>query len=223
MTLSMRFRTTVFILSTLIVLLASFPVIGQESKTSESETSTQDQSATAQATPNPTPTSDDYVFPTSEQRLKRYGRSMFGPFALFRLAASAGITQWKDSPEEWEQGAEGYGKRLASEFGRNAIRQTVTYGLSEAFRLDTGFERSKRKGFGPRLKDALIQNITSRTRRGKRVLSVPILAGNYVAPVIAAESWYPERYSYKDGLRAGNYSLAAGFGINIVREFLFNW
>jgi hypothetical protein len=177
-----------------------------------------------QQTPSPAKIPDDkYVFPDSKKRFNRYLRSTVGPFTLFRNAASAGIDQWNDSPEEWGQGAEGYGKRFASEIGKNAIRQTVTYGLSEAFRLDTGFQRSKRKGFWPRLGDALMQNVTSRTRSGKRVLSAPIFLGVYSGSIIPAETWYPSRYSYKDGLRSGTYSLAAGFGINVLREFVVNW
>jgi hypothetical protein len=166
---------------------------------------------------------DIYVFPTSKKRFNRYARSTVGPFSLLRNAASAGIDQWSDSPEEWEQGTSGYGKRFASNLGRNAIRQTVTYGLSEALRQDTGFERSKRKGFWPRLSDALVQNVTSRTRSGKRVISAPLITGAYASSLIAVEAWYPERYSYKDGLRSGTYSLATGFAINIVREFVYNW
>ena len=166
---------------------------------------------------------DTYVFPTSKKRFNRYAKSTVGPFSLLRSGISAGIDQWSDSPEEWEQGASGYGKRFASNFGRNAIRQTVSYGLSEALRQDTGFERSKRKGFWPRLSDALVQNVTSRTRSGKRVVSAPLIAGAYASSLIAVEAWYPERYSYKDGLRSGTYSLATGFAINIVREFVYNW
>lgn len=148
---------------------------------------------------------------------------MVGPVALARTAVSAGISQWKDSPEEWEQGAAGYGKRFGSHFARHAIRQTVQFGLSEALHLDTGFEKSKHKDFGSRLKDALVQNVTSRTRSGKRVISVPRLAGAYSAPVIAYETWYPNRYTYKDGLRSGTYSIATGFAINVAKEFLFKW
>src|ERR1043166_4181874 len=37
------------------------------------------------------------------------------------------------------------------------------------------------------------------------------------------EAWYPDRYNYKDGLRSGSTSLLTGFGINLVREFVFNW
>ena len=172
--------------------------------------------------PSKTP-KDTYVFPSSKKRFNRYAKSTVGPFSLLRSTVSAGIDQWTDSPEEWEQGASGYGKRFASNFGRNAIRQTVSYGLSEALRQDTGFERSKRKGFWPRLSDALIQNVTSRTRSGKRVISAPLIAGAYASSLISVEAWYPERYSYKDGLRSGTYSFATGFAINIVREFVYNW
>ncbi|HEY6805701.1 MAG TPA: hypothetical protein VI306_19130 [Pyrinomonadaceae bacterium] len=166
---------------------------------------------------------DPYVFPDSDKRFRRYVINMVGPFALLKTAASAAINQWNDNPEEWGQGAQGYGKRFASNLGGNAIRQTVTYGLSEALHLDTGFERSKRKGFWPRLSDALVQNVTSRTRSGKRVISAPIFAGAYAGAIIPTVTWYPERYGYKDGLREGTYALASGLAINVLREFVFNW
>jgi hypothetical protein len=150
-------------------------------------------------------------------------KSTVGPFRLAWTASSAGIQQAQDHPEEWEQGMKGYGKRYASAFGQNAIQQTVTYGLDEAFGLDTGFEKSKREGFGPRFKDALIQNVTSRTKSGKRIISVPRFAGVYTGAIIARETWYPQRYSYKDGLRSGTTNLLTSFGINLVREFVFNW
>jgi hypothetical protein len=168
-------------------------------------------------------TTQDYVFPTSHERFKRYVKSTIGPLALARTAASAGIAQWRDSPEEWGQGAKGYGRRFASGVGQNAIQQTVTYGLDEAMGLDTGFQRSKREGFFPRFKDALIQNVTSRTKSGDRVISVPRFAGVYTGAIVARETWYPDRYNYKDGLRSGTTSLLTGFGINLVREFVINW
>lgn len=175
-----------------------------------------------QPTPTPTPT-PDYVFPTAEERFKKYVKDTVGPFRLVRTGVSAGLDQWRDTPEEWEQGMKGYGKRFASGLGRNAIQQTVTYGLDSALHLDTGFQRSKREGFFPRLKDALAENVTSRTRSGNRVISAPRLVGVYTGSIIAAETWYPERYSYKDGLRHGTTTLLTGFGINLVREFLINW
>jgi len=187
-----------------------------------SQESTKDQSPPAVANKTTT-TTPDYVFPTPHERFKRYVMSTVGPERLLRTGASAGISQWRDSPKEWGQGAEGYGKRYASSLGQNAIQQTVTYGLDSALDLDTGFQRSKREGFIPRLKDALAQNVTSRTKSGDRVISVPRFAGVYTGAIVASETWYPERYNYKDGLRHGTTTLLTGFGINVVREFLINW
>ncbi|HET6980480.1 MAG TPA: hypothetical protein VFI24_29370 [Pyrinomonadaceae bacterium] len=178
---------------------------------------------TSQTSSNQQTANQTYVFPTEKERLKRYINNMVGPFRLVRTAASAGIDQWRDSPEEWGQGMKGYGKRYASGLGQNAIQQTVTYGLDEAMGLDTGFERSKREGFFPRLKDALIQNVTSRKRNGDRVVSVPRFAGVYTGAIVARETWYPDRYTFKDGLRSGTTTLLTGFGINLVREFVINW
>lgn len=164
-----------------------------------------------------------YVFPTRRERFKRYVKSTVGPVSLIHTTVSAGINQWRDNPEEWEQGASGYGKRFASSFGRTAIQQSVSYGLDSALGLDTGFKKSQRKGFVPRMKDGLAANITSRTRSGKRVISVPRISGVYASAIISHETWYPERYNYKDGLRSGTGSLITGFGLNLIREFVISW
>lgn len=197
-----------------LVLMVVAAVSASSQQTTQSQTT---QQSTTQAT------NSGYVFPTPRERFKRYVKSTIGPTRLAFTAAAAGINQWTNHPEEWGQGAKGYGRRYASGLGENAIRQTVIYGLDSAMGLDSGFQRSKREGFFPRFKDALIQNVTSRTKSGNRVISVPRLAGVYTGAIVARETWYPDRYSYKDGLRSGTKSLLTGFGINLVREFVINW
>lgn len=163
-----------------------------------------------------------YVFPTEHRRFNRYLWDTFGPLKLLGVGVGAAIDQGQNSPPEWKKGGSGYGKRFASRMGQNVIEGTTSYALSEAFRLDTGFERSQRHGFSERLGDALIQNVTSRTRSGKRIISVPRFGGAYVGGLVPALTWYPSRYSYKDGLREGTYSLAAGFVVNVLREFILH-
>ena len=186
-------------------------------------------SVQAQQPQNPDTTKPDpdaiktYEFPTHRERFDRYVKDTVGPMSLARSAAAAGFNQWRDTPEEWGQGMKGYGRRYASSFGRNVVQQTVTYSLDEALGLNSDFQRSNREGFGARVKHALLETVTSRTKSGKRVLSAPRLAGVYTGGVVAAEAWYPDRYSYKDGLRMGTNSLITGFGINLVREFFINW
>jgi hypothetical protein len=206
------------ILGVLVLTLAvSFSVHAQQS-TDTAQTTDTSQSASTQDQSTPT-----YVFPDNHERFKRYVKSTIGPVRLGWSAASAGISQWQNTPEEWGQGSKGFGKRYASSLGSNAIHQTMTYALDEELGLDTGFQKSSRNGFFPRFKDALIQNVTSRTRSGKRVISVPRFAGVYAGAIISRETWYPDRYSYKDGLRSGSMTLLEGFGLNLVREFVFNW
>jgi hypothetical protein len=192
------------------------------SATSSEEPKSSREVGPSQTTPQQT-TNKPFVFPTKRERFNRYVKSTVGPFSLLDVAVSACINQWRDHPEEWEQGASGYGKRFASGFGKTAIQQTVIYGLDSAMGLDTGFKRSQRKGFFPRMKDALAENITSRTRSGKRVISVPRISGVYASRIIAAETWYPSRYNYKDGLRSGTSSLLIGFGMNLLREFIISF
>ena len=211
----------------LLIVAAAFSAQSQQTTNTSHGTSTADgpqvsRSTDTRQTAQPAPT-PDYVFPSHREQFRRYVKSTVGPFRLARTAVSAGLGQWNNSPEEWGQGAEGFGKRYASSFGSNAIHQTVTYGLDEALHLDSGFERSKREGFFPRFKDALIQNVTSRTTTGDRVFSVPKVAGVYAGGIVPKITWYPERYSYKDGLRSGTHTLVIGFGINLFREFVFNF
>ena len=196
---------------------AALTCYGQDTTSSSSDnTDTSQVTASTQSKPA-------YVFPDKHERFRRYVKSTVGPLRLGWSAASAGIEQWRDSPEEWGQGARGFGKRYASSLGSSAIQQTVTYGLDTALHLDTGFQKSDRDGFFPRFKDALLQNVTSRTTTGKRVISVPKFAGAYAGGIIPRVTWYPDRYSYKDGIRSGTKSLLEGFGVNLIREFVFNF
>lgn len=203
----------------LMMVIAAVSASSQDiTKPPSEEPTTTNSQTTASQTSN-----SDYVFPSARKRFDRYVSGTIGPMRLLRTGVSAGIDQWRDQPVEWGQGAKGYGKRYASGLGRNAIQQTVTYGLDEALGLDSGFQKSKREGFFPRMKDALLQTVTSRNRSGKRVISAPKLAGVYAGGIIPTETWYPERYSYKDGLRHGTKSLLTGFGINLMREFVINF
>jgi hypothetical protein len=175
--------------------------------------------SSVQNAPNST-NQNGYVRPSAKARFHRYVKNVVGPMSLVRSAAGAAIGQADDSPTEWEQGASGYGKRFASQLGRSAIQETVSYGLQEALKVDGGFEKSKKTDFKGRAVDALLSNITARKPDGHRVLSIPRFAGVYTGSIVQATTWYPDRYSVRDGLRIGTVSLAIGFGMNLVREFI---
>jgi hypothetical protein len=161
-----------------------------------------------------------YTRPDSKTRFKRYVKSVVGPVALAKNVVFAGYATWRNSPEEWGDNWEGFGRRFASGVGKSAIKGTTMYALDEAFKLDSAFYRSKKTTVGGRLGDALISAFTARKPDGRKVLGVPRIAGTYASSVIAAEAWYPKRFDYKDGLKSGTISLGLNAVFNVFKEFV---
>lgn len=162
-----------------------------------------------------------YVRPDSKTRFKRYVNGMIGPVTLARAVGRAGISTWQNSPEEWGGQWEGFGKRMASDLGKNVIGRTTVYGLDEALKLDSHFYRSKKRDVGSRIRNALISPVTARNTRGKRVIGVPRIVGSYTSSIIAAEAWYPDRYDWKDGVRNGTIGFGLSAAFNLFNEFVW--
>jgi len=160
-----------------------------------------------------------YVRPDSKARFKRYVNSMFGPMSLGKRAVTSGIGTWRNSPEEWGDNWEGFGRRFASGTGKSIIKNTTMYALEEAGKLDSRFYRSRNKSVGARVGNALISPFTARNEQGKRVFGYPRLIGTYTGSIVAAETWYPARYNWKNGVRSGTMSLGFNAAFNLVKEF----
>jgi hypothetical protein len=166
------------------------------------------------------PQTSVYTRPDAKTRATRYFNSAFGLSALAGSGASAIIGTITNTPKEWHGTSKGFGKRFASSYAQGAISQTVTFGISEAFKLDNHFEKSGQTGFGKRFKHVLKSSFATRTEKGKYVPDFPQFIGSYAGNIIAKETWYPKRYTYKDGLKGGTISILSRLGINLVREFL---
>lgn len=161
-----------------------------------------------------------YVRPDAKTRRTRFVKGLIGPGAWARMVASAGWGTARNSPREWGPHWDGFGKRLASNFGKRAISGSVRYGLDEAFKLDSKFYRTKNKGVGNKVGNALVSVFTARRPDGRRTIGVPRLVGTYASNVVAAEVWYPSRYTWKDGIRSGTMSLGVKFLANLFKEFV---
>lgn len=162
-----------------------------------------------------------YVRPDADKRFRNYVNDVVGPFALARYFATAGITTWRNTPKEWGYQWGGFGHRVASEFGKSAIKNTAMYGLDEALKVDSRFYRSKNRSVGARFRNALISPVTARKPNGKRVVGIPRIAGSVASTVIASEVWYPSRYDYKHGLKGGAITLGFDAVVNVIKEFVF--
>jgi len=164
-----------------------------------------------------------YVRPPEATKIHNYLFDAFGPYPIVGAGMAAGINQFQNTPPEWKQGAEGYGKRFGSDFGIAATTTTTRYALSEALREDTLYYRCECKGLFPRLKHAVVSTFTARHGvNGHRVFSFPDLVSPYAGTLTAVYGWYPSRFDYKDGFRMGNYSLLGYIGANISLEFFYS-
>src|SRR5271157_2661026 len=164
-----------------------------------------------------------YVRPTAKTELRNYAFDAFGPYPIVGAALAAGINQAENTPPEWKQGAEAYGKRFGSNFGIAAVSITTRYALAKAFREDTLYYRCECKGIFPRLSHAVISTFTSRRGEdGHRVFSFPALVAPYAGTMTAVYGWYPGRYNAMDGFRMSNYSLLGYVGGNIALEILYS-
>lgn len=159
----------------------------------------------------------------SPGRPERFGElvlSTVGPVPLIGEAAGAAIGQWTNAPKEWGQGWDALGKRYWSNLAYNGIRQTITYGGSLALHEDTRYFASRRSGFWPRARHAVVSTFTARHSNGQDSFSYSATAGVIGAAAISS-AWGPNSWKGPGNIAENaGISFASTAVSNVVREFL---
>lgn len=164
-----------------------------------------------------------YERPTQRTEFRNYLFDAYGPYPIVGAGVVAGINQYDNSPPEWGQGAEGFGKRFGSDFAIAAIGTTTRFGLSRALKEDAQYYRCDCRGVLPRTRHAVVSAFTARRGMdGHRVFSLPALIAPYAGSFTAVYGWYPDRFGAKDAFRMGNYSLLAYMAGNVSLEFIYS-
>jgi len=166
-------------------------------------------------------TDPGYEFPDRSERFKRYLKNAFGPKAYIGPAVGAAFQTIGENPPEWEKNGKGFARRFASNVAENVIEESVIYAGSELLTQDPKYYKCDCKDVGKRAWHALKSGFTARDRRGRTVFAPQKVAAPFVSNVTSTTAWYPDRYSAKDGLRQGGYSLLFSAGFNLLREFVF--
>jgi hypothetical protein len=157
---------------------------------------------------------------TQRERTHLYFKTMANPLGYIKAGFSAGIDQWTDKPEEWEQGASGYGKRLANIVGQYSIQRTVTFGVASALHEDNRYFNSGKKYVWPRVGYALASGILARHDDGRLHISVSQLGG-VAAGAFLSRFWQPpSQHSAGDGAVSFGITMASNMGFGVVKEFL---
>jgi hypothetical protein len=156
---------------------------------------------------------------TQAERLRYYFKTTFSVESVLRSSASAGISQWQNTPSEWGQGAEGYTRRLGNSYAQHILGGTMMYGASSVLHEDNRYIPSVESAFGPRLKYAIASSFLARRDDGTRRLSFSRLGSNLAAAFISRE-WQPHSTNGAQNAMT-NFGTAMGttVGFNVAREF----
>lgn len=156
---------------------------------------------------------------TFSERLDIYERSFISPATYVGPAIGAGIGQAENTPHEWGGGAQGYGLRYGSGFGRSVISRTIALGVATADREDDRFFPSNEHGVWKRTRHAIASTFVSRTSSGGTMPAYSRFAGAYSAGFIANAWEPPSEDNIHDAFIRGTTSLLSNVGWHMFREF----
>ena len=179
---------------------------------------TADNSTTSTAAAT-TPVVPEFVPMTASERARKYILGAFGPGAILRAAASAGISQATVSPKEWGVGPQAYGDRFGNAFAKHVVREALEYGMSAALHEDNRYFRSTESGFFKRSKHALASVFVARNDAGGEHFAFSRF-GSVLGSSFISRLWQPrsEDSSGDAGVSFG-LTMVSDIGFNFFHEF----
>jgi hypothetical protein len=152
-------------------------------------------------------------------KLNYHAKRTVGPLALVGVAAYAAILQEAHAPEEWNQGGEAYGKRVASMVAWSGIHSALAFGLDSALHQDPRYFRSNSSGFWRRSLHALRGTILTRTDSGGETFSTWRFGSDYGSAFLS-NMWYPSRLNTaRLGFIQGSATVGLDLAGNLASEF----
>ncbi len=156
---------------------------------------------------------------TSGQKFK-LAVQYLNPYTFAFVAVEAGVNQARNSPQEYGQGAEGYGKRYGAGFADGLTDGIFVTGLYPSLlRQDPRYYRLGDGGASRRLGYAVSRIAVTRQDSGRKAFNFSEVLGSFSSAALAV-TYYPK--SQRDfssvAERAGvQFGFDAGF--NVLKEF----
>jgi hypothetical protein len=151
---------------------------------------------------------------------RSFAHAAAGTPALTGAAAGAAIGHARNSPREWGRSPAGFGKRFGSALGQHVAKTSIEFGVAALRHEDLLYHRSRRRGFRPRLKHALLSTVVTRkTTTGHRTAASGRISGALGSGLLS-RLWQPARlHTVSSGLGSAGISLGADAAANVAVEF----
>lgn len=157
-----------------------------------------------------------------KERFQDYRSATFSPWAVVMPAFGAGLSQLRNYPPEWNQGAEGFGKRVASAYGGSVLEDTISFGVATLDHEDLRYPLSSysKSAIFKRAGHTLSYTFIPKKEGGGRSFGWSRLVGAYGSGFIA-NTWYPAQHSdLHNAVVLGSMNLAGDLAINLLKEFI---
>jgi hypothetical protein len=165
-------------------------------------------------------TQDQFKPLTAKQRLEAYSDGLLSPFHFFMAGVSAGVTQARNVPPEWGQGAEGYERRYANYYAYATVSNMLQMVGEDLLHEDNLYYGSGEHGVWRRVKYAVESSVLARSSDGTRHFSISQV-GSTAGAAFISRLWQPkDDRSASDGAISFGIGMATNAGVNIAREFL---
>jgi hypothetical protein len=167
----------------------------------------------------PRPAPEPWRAPTQRERFETYVENTYSVTPLASALFGAAVSQGINSPREWGQGMEGYGRRVGNNLAGHALRNNLMYGFSVAFREDNRYFRSNKTGAGARIFHALSRAFMARNNQGGERVSMSKFLGIAGTSAIS-RAWAPRSWQGIDDISINyGFVVATDAGFNVAREF----
>lgn len=162
-----------------------------------------------------------YVFPSPRDQWRTWALDALGPSAIAGNFVGASWRHWAtDEPEEWDTDATGLARRFGTGSFATFTSATWLAAGSAAMRQDPNYYRSPQTKFGLRVRHAAVMAFAARDREGDMVFSPSKTLASFAGAVATTTAFYPDRYSWTDGLVSGAYGVLINVAWNTAKEFV---
>ena len=129
------------------------------------------------------------------------------------------IDQARGTPYEWGGGAEGYGRRLTSNYARSAIQNVLSTVGNAALHYEPRYDRCRCIGFGRRTKHALVRNFMTYDETERELHPQFALYSAALGAGMVSSVWKPQAKLWSEGYSGVLTQATFGMLSNWLGEF----
>ncbi len=157
--------------------------------------------------------------PTNQERWRVWWRGIAAsPGSYIRAGVSSGFNQLGNSPKDYGQGWDAYAKRYGNNFLTFSLQDSAAQAMAASAGYEMRYIQCKCAKVLPRIGHAVLFNLVTYNRDGKKVFNWPSIGGGYAVGMLST-TYTPNQKWSAEGIRAGTTAIYFGFASSLLQEF----